>query len=328
MLTAYDVTETGPKKIAENPDAAALSKAHWIDIKDPTHEEDRAAERFLGVPVPTAEEASEIEFSSRFYVDGGAVGMTATILSGVDLNEPALTPFTFVLHGDKLATVRYADFVAFRQFMARSSHPESGCDDPIGIVFAITEAIIDRLADVVEKTGAEIDKLNGEIFRRVTPGGRRRERRLEAILTQIGNQNDIVSKARESIASLERMIQFITAGRPGPLARIDKDEEPRLKLMQRDIRSLSDQTSYLSNKTTFLLDATLGLISVQQNEVIRILTVAATILLPPTLIGTIYGMNFTFMPELDWPWGYPLALGLMAVAALIPFVYLKRRGWF
>jgi len=327
MLTAYDVTETGPKKIAENPDGAALSRAHWIDIKEPSQQEDSSAEAFLGVSIPTAEEAAEIEFSSRFYVEDGAVGMTATILAGVELNTPMLTPFTFVLHDDKLATVRYADFVAFRKFMARSQHPESGCDDPIGIVLALTEAVIDRLADVVEKTGAEIDKLNGEIFRRVTPGGRRRERRLEGIIAQIGTQNDIVSKARESIASIERMVQFMMA-RPGPLARIEKEEEPRLKLMQRDVRSLADQTSYLSNKTTFLLDATLGLISVQQNEVIRILTVATTLLLPPTLIGAIYGMNFTFMPELDWPGGYPLAIGLMAISALVPYLFFKRRGWF
>ena len=143
------------------------------------------------------------------------------------------------------------------------------------------------------------------------------------MIEEIGRQGDLAAKARESLASLERLIQYAGLALPGPLAK--GASRARLKLAGRDIRSLEDHVSFLNSKISFLLDATLGLISVQQNEVIRILTVATTVFFPPTLIGTIYGMNFK-IPELSWALGYPYAIVLMAVSAVLPFFYFKRRG--
>lgn len=327
MLTTYAVTAGGPKPISAG-DTPPPGAGAWVDVLSPSSEEDKAAEAFLGVAIPTREEAAEIEFSSRFYTAGGAVYMTVSVLSGVDAKRPALTPLTFVLHDGRLATVRYADFVAFRQFLTRSAMPDVGCGDVVGVLYTLNEAVIDRTADVVERIGNEVDNLNSQIFR---PTAGQRKRRpagaLDDILFAIGEQNDIATKSRESLASMERMLQFIAAARPGMLASAKKSDA-RLKLMSRDIRSLADQLTFLSNKMTFLLEATLGLISVQQNEVIKVLAVAGTVLLPPTVVGTAYGMNFIHMPELQWPWGYPFALGLMALSAAIPFLYCKRRGWF
>jgi magnesium transporter len=186
------------------------------------------------------------------------------------------------------------------------------------------EAVIDRIADVVERVSAEIDKTNRKIFSRKHMGSRKR-RQLTGLIEHIGLQDDLVSKARESLASLERLLQFAKSVRQELLGRGTAGD--RIDLMRLDVRSLSDQLNFLSGKTIFQLDATLGLISTEQNEVIRVLTVVATFFFPPTLIGTIYGMNFHFMPELGWWFGYPAALALMALSAIGPLVYFRHRGW-
>jgi magnesium transporter len=331
MLMAYSLTPNGPVALPSVPVPHDDPRASWIDLVRPTPEEDRIAEEFLGVSIPTQEEAAEIEFSSRFYAEESGQFLTVSVVAGVDAGAPVLTPLTFVLSRNRLATVRYEDFAAFRQFLVRSTKVGDACTEPVGVVVTLLESIIDRIADVIERTGSEIDKLNREIFTRDSRGriasSKRRERKLEGYLVRIGFQNDIVSKSRESLVSIERMLQYVTAGSFGqPIIR--KTDSPVLKLMARDVRSLTDHLSFLSNRAIFLLDATLGLISVQQNEVISVLTVAATILLPPTLIGTVYGMNFTHMPELDWTFGYPVAILVMVASALVPYLFLKRRGWF
>ncbi|MCW5716574.1 MAG: magnesium transporter CorA family protein [Bauldia sp.] len=329
---AYTLTPGGPIALPETSVPHDDPRVSWIDLLNPTSEEDGIAEKFLGVSIPTQEEAAEIEFSSRFYSEESGQFLTISVLAGVDAGTPVLTPLTFVLSRDRLATVRYEDFAAFRQFLVRSTKVGDVCAEPVGVMVTLLESIIDRIADVVERTSAEVDKLNREIFMRDSRGriasGKRRERKLEGYLVRIGFQNDIVSKTRESLSSIERMLQYVSATGSAGQPLIHKSESPTIKLMARDVRSLTDHLSFLSNRATFLLDATLGMISVQQNEVISVLTVAATILLPPTLIGTIYGMNFTRMPELDWTFGYPIAILVMVASAVVPYLILKRRGWF
>jgi len=299
--------------------------AAWVDVFQPTQEEDRATEAFLGASLPTREETQEIEFSSRFYTEDGGVYMTAPLLTGIDIGKPVLTPFTIVVSRDRIATLRYEDLRAFRQFLARAMKPGSGCISAPGVFVGLIEAIVDRSADVLERVSADIDRINQEIFIDRRTDTRQRGRRLEVLVGDIGVQGDLAAKVRESLASLERLIQFAGLALPSSFAK--GSSKARLKLAGRDIRSLEDQVNFLSNKINFLLDATLGLISVQQNEVIRILTVATGIFFPPTLIATIYGMNFHNMPELSWSWGYPASILLMVASAVLPFVYFKRRGW-
>ena len=330
MLNAYTLTPKGPLAHAGFKPDGTEQHVGWVDLLSPTPEEDKAAEAFLGVSIPTREEAHEIEFSSRFYQEDGAMYLTVSVVAGIDAGDPKLTPLSFILSRSRLATVRYEHFSAFKQFFGRLHRIGESCTDSAGVMLTLTDAIIDRLADVVEKVGGEIDRLNREIFGRSgiasSKGVKRRERRLEAYLQQLGSQNDIVSLVRESLASIERMLQYVNANGLGPT--LGKSESGQIKLMTRDVRSLTDHLSFLSNRATFLLEATLGLISVQQNDVIRVFTAVATILLPPTLIGTVYGMNFEIMPETDWSFGYPFAIGLMVASALIPYFILKRRGWF
>lgn len=324
MLIAYRLGENGPEAIPLDEGGRVPAEAVWVDVMQPTPEEDRMTEAFLGSSLPTREETQEIEFSSRFYTEDGATYMTATLLTGVDVNKPVLTPFTIVVAGDRIATLRYEELRAFRQFLARAAKPSSGCTNAPAVFLGLVEAIIDRSADVLEKISADVDRINQEVFAR-SADPRRPARKLEMLISEIGMQGDLAGKQRESLASLERLLQFSGLALTGPFTK--GAAKARLKLAGRDTRSLEDQVTFISNKINFLLDAGLGLISVQQNEVIRILTVATGIFFPPTLIGTIYGMNFKDMPELDWSFGYPVAIGLMIASAVVPYYLFKRRGW-
>jgi magnesium transporter len=324
MLVAYSLSENGPRTVDVAMGDVVPEDARWIDLFQPTREEDQAAEAFLAASLPTREEAAEIEFSSRFYAEDGAVFMTASVLTGVDMGKPTLVPLTIAVAGDqRIATLRYEELRAHKQFLVRATKNGSGCATTASVFFGLIEAIVDRTADVLEKISTDVDGMNQQVFSSQTE--KRRGRRLAALMDGIGFQGDIAAKARESLSSLERLIQFAGVALPGSFGK--GANKNRLKLLARDVRSLEDHCAFLSNKILFLLDATLGLISVEQNEVIRILTVAATIFFPPTLIGTVYGMNFEGMPELDWGWGYPAALLLMLASAVLPFLWFKKRGW-
>ncbi len=329
MISVYRLTSNGPEAVPALPEARVEGDAGWIDLFAPSVEEENAVEAFLGLSIPTREEAQEIETSSRFYEEDGSTFLNLAVLIGVDAKTPKLSPLSFVVAGSWVVTVRYEESAAFRQFHSHVVRPQGTCRSASAVVMHLTEALIDRAADVVEKVGADIDTINTDIFSRGTRaerGGKIREDKLATFLEKIAYQNDIISKSRESLVSIERMVQYLSSAEIGWSNK--KSDHHRLVMMGRDIGSLTDQLSFLSSKATFLLDATLGLITVEQNNVIRVFTVAATILLPPTLIGTIYGMNFTRMPELDWPFGYPLAIGLMVAAGIVPYLVLKKRGWF
>jgi magnesium transporter len=324
MLAAYRITDRGLEPRAMEEGAQVPGDSAWIDLSQPTPAEDRNTEAFVGASIPTREESQEIEYSSRFYTEDGAVFMTATLLTGVDSGEPRLTPFTIVVAGERMATIRYADFHALNQFLARATKPTGGCTTPQALFLALIEAIVDRSADVLERVSAVVDRINRDVFAH-GHASRRRDRELAELIGEIGLQGDLAAKVRESLASLERLVQYAGLALPAPYAK--GNNRARLKLAGRDIRSLEDHVTFLSNKINFLLDASLGLITVEQNEVIRVLTVAATVFFPPTLIGTVYGMNFQWMPELGWPLGYPMAIVLMLLSAAGPYYYFRRRGW-
>lgn len=324
MLTFYGLSDKGLESLSATEGVEVPPSTGWVDLFQPTPEENHVVEHFLGAAVPTREEAQEIEFSSRFYTEDGATFMTATVLTGVDRGDPQLAPFTIAIAGERIVTLRYDDIRAMRHFLTRASKPGSGCSSAPAVFLGLIEAIIDRAADVLERISGDVDRINKDVFaRRREPAHEGQE--LSELIEAIGVQGDLAAKARESLASLERLVQY--AGLAAPSINAKGGNRARMKLAARDIRSLEDHVTFLSNKINFLLDATLGLISVEQNDVIRVLTVLSTFFFPPTLIGTVYGMNFQFMPELSWPFAYPLVIGAMIVSALVPFFYFKRRGW-
>ncbi|HEX2140311.1 MAG TPA: magnesium transporter CorA family protein [Woeseiaceae bacterium] len=235
-----------------------------------------------------------------------------------------MAPVTFVIASDALVTVRYHEPQAFRTFPLRAEKNSMGCDSAESVLMALLEVIIDRLADVLERAGRDIDHISHDIFQR-PDGAKSRSRDYQKVLQDIGLKGDLTSNVRDSLASLQRVFGFLTQFTTE--RKSARDVRSRLKTLTRDAGSLTDHADFLSQKITFLLDATLGMINIEQNATIKIFSVAAVVFLPPTLIASIYGMNYEHMPELEWLFGYPFALGLMVASAILPYWYFKRRDW-
>lgn len=298
-------------------------EAVWLDLAEPSFEETNVVESFLGIEVPTREEMQEIEISSRLYLEDGAVFLTAIILARSDTELPELSPATFIIMGDRLVTLRYEDPRPFSAFSLRAQRPASGYSRGPMVLLGLLEAVVDRAADILERIGADVDSISRDIFEH--GAGVNRGTDFQSVLSQVGRKGDLTSKARESLVSIGRIATFLMQ------AAMDNDwareTRARIKTLSRDVQSLTDHASFLSSKIGFLMEATLGMISIEQNAIIKIFSVAAVVFLPPTLIASIYGMNFHHMPELDWSLGYPWALGLMILSAFLPYWYFKRKGW-
>ena len=324
MFSVFVPSESALKKVAAADPELLPDNAVWIDLLNPTMEEDRAVERLAGIAVPTREDMQEIEISSRLYIENGARYMTATLMCQSDTDMPKTTPVTFILAGHRLVTVRYDEpkpFALVEHKLARSCMP--GISGEM-VLMELLDAVIDRCADILERAGAEVDQVSHDIFE---PESERhgQAKRYSQILIAIGRKGDLTSKVRESLVSIGRVVTFLSAVVEG--AKWSKDMREQLKTMQRDVVSLTDHSSYLSNKITFTLDAMLGVVNLEQNNIIKLFLVMAVVLMPPTLIASIYGMNFKVMPELEWAHGYPYALVLMVAAAIVPYFIFKWKKW-
>ena len=298
--------------------------AVWLDLINPAPGEDKLVERLLGVGVPTREEMQEIEVSSRLYVEHQARFMTATLMCNSDTATPKTTAVTFILSGHRLVTVRYDDP---RPFMLVGNKLARICPANINgesVLFDLLDAVIDRAADILERIGTEVDRVSHDIFEPEN-GSEGQSLSYKDILKAIGSKGDLTSKVRESLVSIGRLLLFLANEAEG--MRWSKDVRVQLQAMQRDIVSLSDHATYLGTKITFLLDAMLGVVQIEQNNIIKIFSVAAVVFMPPTLVASLYGMNFKHMPELDWDFGYPLAIVLMLMAAVLPYYFFKWRKW-
>jgi len=322
MITIFVKTPHGLVRHDGGHDMTIPPEATWIDLSAPTRAEEKTVEGLIGIDIPTREEMQEIETSSRLRQEDGALYMTVQLVANMTTPQPLTTAVTFILVGGRLVTLRYADPLPFKLFGSYAETHHAACNSGEAALSGLLEAIIDRLADVLEMAGQDVEAISHEIFDQSNP--RRGSRAFRAILQRIGRAGDIAAKARESVLSLNRAVTFLGLVAPDLGG---KKKAAHLKTMARDLQSLADYAQFISGKVTFLLDATLGMLSIEQNDVIKIFTIAAVIFLPPTLVGTIYGMNFEFMPELDWTFGYPLAIGLMVVSAVIPWVWFKRKKW-
>src|SRR5437667_8314125 len=279
--------------------------AIWIDLVKPTAEEDKGVERLAGIAVPTREDMQEIEISSRLYIENGARYMTATLMCNSDSDMPKTTAVTFILSGHRLVTVRYDQPKPFALVESKLARSCSATITGEMVLMELLDAVIDRCADILERIGSDVDQVSHDIFE---PESERHghAKQYSRILIAIGRKGDLTSKVRESLVSIGRLVTFLSAVMEG--VKWTKDMREQLKTMQRDVASLTDHASYLSNKITFVLDAMLAVVNLEQNNIIKLFSVMAVVLMPPTLIASIYGMNFKIMPELDWPHGYPYAL--------------------
>jgi len=276
--------------------------------------------------VPTQAEMAEIEPSSRLYEKNGTLYMTVSALRGVDEAQPTTTPIGFVLAGNRLVTIRYATPKPVRVFENHARRdPDLVRDGPTTLV-RLLDAIIDRLADEIEAVTATMERLSQQIFRGDEDERRIPAAKLTALLTSIGRTQTLLTKIRYSAVSTMRMLSFLAGSNRIHEAR-EKELRHHLGSLTSDVTALSEHASFLSDNVTFLLDASLGLISIEQNAAMKLFSWAAVVFLPPTLIAGIFGMNFHHMPELDWVYGYPLSLVLMLISAVGPYLYFKKRGW-
>lgn len=324
MLTVYAATATGLERVEVLPGCTLPDSTVWLDLLGPTVDEDHLVEATVGVSVPTREEMAEIEVSSRLYVENGARYMTALLVCKADTDKPVTAPVTFILAGKKLVTVRYDEPRAIGIFAERACKVAGAPHTAEGVFFGLLEAAVDRTADVIEKVGADIEGVSSRIFDREAERVSRKKS-YQAILKSLGRKDDILSKARESLASIARVVTFMSAEIEGQ--KVAKDNKNQLRTIQRDVQSINDYAAFLGNKVTFLLDALVGMVSIEQNDIIKLFSVVAVVMMPPTLVASIYGMNFEHMPELSWRFGYPMVLVLMVISAILPYVFFKWRRW-
>jgi magnesium transporter len=312
---------------------ALVNNAIWIDLLAPTEQEEIILDMAFSIDLPTRREMQDIEVSRRLYREDNALFMTATIITKADTQEPESTAVTFIFVDNRLITLRYADPSVFKVFRQERESELARFNSGPRILEGLVDALVEHIADALENSGAALDGISRDIFRRrrteqngknQPPAEEEKSPDLEEALLRLGRVSDLLSRLRESLGSLRRLLSFFVAAQPN----IPPEITERLRTVSNDLQPLADHASFLSGKVNFLLDATLGLINVEQNAIIKIFTVAAVLFLPPTVVGTIYGMNFEAMPELKWVFGYPFAILMMIVSAIVPYWYFKRRRWF
>lgn len=299
----------------------------WVDLLDPSEEEERYLEQALAMDIPTREEIAEIEESSRLYQTDRALHLTTTVVSGFSEHQPRASVVNFVLTPEWLVTVRYSELAAFRAFLGKAQQQaRQHCTSDV-IFAALLDSLVDRVADILESVQAHLNRLARAVFREPADSPQEKQQPktdLQSIVKQLGRSNQLLAQLSESLLGINRIVSYL---RRAGATWISGTAKTWFKTLERDVRSLSDYQAKMNGEIGFLLDATLGLISVEQNNIVKVFTIASVLFLPPTLVGTIYGMNFKLMPELDWHYGYPMALGAMVVSALIPYAWFKFRRW-
>ena len=318
MLFAYRL-DTG--RMVPMANLSDLHEAVWIDLYRPMPEQIALVEA-LGVSVPSLEDMEEIEISNRLYREGGNDYLTV-ILPGQTPDKTAITgPVTFILMHRRLVTVRHHAPRSFETFPTRADQSSAGCANHLRVFLGLVEEIVSRQADLLEGSSKALDQTAARVYGVEVA---RKTALLGAALSAIGLEGEMQSRVRLALLTLERMLSTFgvwVAERPDATAL-----QPLIKGLMRDIQALEEHAAFLSARVSLISDTTLGMINLAQNATVRILSVVAALFLPPTLIASVYGMNFHTMPELDKPWGYPMALGLMLASAVVTYVYSKWMRW-
>jgi magnesium transporter len=298
--------------------------AIWIDMIKPTMEEDKKVQAFVGVLVPTKADPDYTEPPEAHYSEDGVRYLHALFISEPE-DTPDVTGVTFVMAPTTLVTVRYdpvETFDLFSQKLCKSSKGEAQYPDAVAV--GLVNTGLNRSARALTKAGESLDAIASAVFRARGDQGSR-NRIYSETLWALGREDEKISNLRESMVSIERLLLFLMGEGGG-------EKTPKLvreatNTALRDLQSLEEDASFKAQKVQFLLDATLGLINLAQNDIIKLFSVLAVIFMPPTVIASIYGMNFKTMPELEWHWGYPLAIFLMVCAAVLPYLFFRWKKW-
>jgi len=317
MITAFRIQD-GVFKLSEVRSEQEMEGAYWLDLKMPLATEIQQVQSAFQLTLPTREEMEEIEPSDRLYTDGAAVYLTVSLIVTVADESPRLQAVTFILTKNTLITIRHAEFFSFKNVVSQLRVPTEENDSAEALFACIFEGIVDRVADLLESTVRRSENLTAKIFKYKDD---KKITNLE-LMRDLGRLSDTASAIRESLSTLFRAVVFARTR----MAR-KPTIEPRLNAVSADLTALNEQSNFVATKLQFALDATLGMINIEQNDIIKIFSVVAVIFMPPTMIASIYGMNFEVMPELKFTLGYPFVLLIMLASAICPFLYFKRKKW-
>jgi len=292
----------------------------WLDLIAPTRDEELVLEDRLGLSLPTREEMVELEASSRLYRENGATYATADLIHNGDADIPAIDPVTFVLTQGPLVTIRYFNPRPFAMVDDRFAREPGLCTGPATIFLQLMEASIDRTSDVLATNAARVETIATNVF----TGAHASSASYEKLIGKLGRAHIANARIEQSLSGLARIFAFVSLD-----DRIERAADPRehLKSLNRDAASLLAHAQAVAQSINFQLSAALGLINIQQSSIIKIVSVASVAFLPPTLVASIYGMNFRHMPELAQMWGYPFALALMLLAGVGPLLWFRKKGW-
>jgi magnesium transporter len=291
-----------------------LGEATWIDLIEPTDGERERVEALYLQPLPEAEDVEEIEASARSYEDQSGLHINALFLHEVE-GRPRNTSVLFTVSGDRLFSMREREIPAFRLLRMRAKREPAVGANAVSLLLTLFEIKIEDLADTLEEVYTGLENVSTTVLEKSGI-------ELESTIDELAQLEDINGKVRLCLMDAQRGLTFLL--RRG---RLEGGSTDRVRELLRDIDSLLPHNSFLFEKVNFLMVTTQGFINIEQNQIIKIFSIAAVVFLPPTLIASIYGMNFDFMPELHWMTGYPWALLLMLVSAVTPYWYFKRKGW-
>lgn len=325
----YVNSGTAPRRLAVLDHGAegghsGLFGAVWVDLCNPTDAERAAAERGSGMTVPAQADLAEIESSSRLSVAGDVLTLSTPMTYRGPDGESLVAPLGFVLSPRHLLTIRFADMPLFDSYGERFATTGTGS---MAAFLGLLETIIDHLADVLEHIGRDLSALSRQIFQ---PGDSTRhnsamaDKQLKLTLRNVGLAGERVSNIRDSLLGVNRILMYVANVAAGW---ISKELSKRFATLRSDVTSLTDYDNQITTKVQFLLDATLGFINIEQAQGIKVLTVVSVVGVAPTLMASIYGMNFKNMPELQWEHGYAYGIFLIILSAMLPLIWFKNRGW-
>lgn len=300
--------------------------AVWVDIQSlAAQDEKNAIEQQLKIQIPSSSEVWKNHVLNRLYMEDGVAYMTAALITKIESPYPETSAVTFILTNDCLVTIRNICPTSFSNFAHRLTRPTEKFKNAGYVLEGLMEEVITRVAHNSEVVVDTLDKLSHSIFgagEKKGGKGQNISQMMKDVLKSLGASADLNSKINESLHSISRMLNFFKQ-----VVSQDAELDNNISILMNDAQFLTQQTTFLSDKVTFQLDATLGMISVEQNLIIKIFSVVAVFFMPPTLVSSMYGMNFEFMPELKWIYGYPAAVSLMVLCALTPYLYFRKRGW-
>jgi magnesium transporter len=318
MINAFELHQGRLQQVqVDSPEDLRQCRPVWVDFADCTDEERAWAEEVLGIALPEPDEVGDIEASARFFEEeGGELHIRSDFLHEMEHGGENIRA-AFILKNDLVVSVHPADLPQFRLVRLRARRQPGFVSDSKDVLLEFYAADVEYSADILEGIYSRLDDFSERVL-----GSSLTDEAAAGVLTQIAKEEDLNGHIRRNLMDTRRAVSFLMRKR---LLTDEQNHDARQIL--RDIESLDGHTDFLFDKLNFLMDATVGFININQNKIIKIFSVAAVAMLPPTLIASIYGMNFDVLPELRWTYGYPLSIVLMLISVALPFWYFRRKGW-